>query len=149
MCFLSGSSLVFAQQDSAAGAIGSAKQQLVVSYDAAAEAERAGANVTSLTFALNEAGVLLSKAKLAYSKSDFSASGDFAVQSRERLSGFVDEAAELKTAGELMRDTDFLINVVGSTMGTFIVVVVGIRVWFFLKRRYGQAEEQGNAVPRV
>jgi len=149
LCLLSGSSLVFAQQDSAAGAIGSAKQQLVVCYEAAAEAERAGGNVTSLTAALNEAGVLLSKAELAYSKSDFGAAGDFAVQSRERLNGFVDEAAELKAAGEQMRNMDFLINIVGSIVGTFVVIGAGIGVWVFLKRRYGQAGEQANEIPRI
>jgi hypothetical protein len=147
-CSLSSSRLVYAQQDTAAGAIASAKQQIVVCYGAAAEAERAGGNVTVLAVALDEAGVLLSKAELAYSMGDFGAASGFAVQCRERLSGFVAEAAGLKAAGELMRDNDFLFNVVGSTVGTFVVVLVGIRVWFFLKRRYGR-EELATEVPRV
>ena len=149
MCLLSGSRLVYAQQDVAAEAIDSAKQQIVVCYQTAREAERAGGNVTSLTVSLNEAGALLSKAELAYSKSDFSSAGDFAVQSRERLSGFVDEAAGLKAAGEQMRNMDFLINIVGSIVGTFVVIGAGVGVWVFLKRRSGQEGEQANAVTRV
>ena len=149
MFLLPGTRLVYAQQNAAADAIASAKQEIVICYEAAAQAERSDGDVTSLTVALNEAGALLSKAELAYSKSDFSAAGDFAIQSRERLGGFVDEAAALKAAGEQMRNMDFLINIVGSIVGTFVVIGAGIGVWIFLKRRYGRAEEQANEVPRI
>jgi len=51
---------VLAQGD-AAGAIASAKQQIIVCYDSARQAEAAGANISSLTSVLNDAGQLLSR----------------------------------------------------------------------------------------
>jgi hypothetical protein len=57
--------VVLAEQDTAASAIASAKQQVVTCYVAVKEAEAAGANVSSLTFALTDAGALLSQSELA------------------------------------------------------------------------------------
>lgn len=59
------SSLVLADQTDAAVAITSAKEQVVTCYQAAKDAEGAGANITSLTATLNDAGALLSQAELA------------------------------------------------------------------------------------
>ena len=130
-------SLAFAQTDS----INSAKQQIVTCYNAAKEAEAAGANTTSLTFILNEAGILLSQAELANTRGDFETANNLATQSRERLANFVSEANALKETAIQQGNTAFLVNVVGSIAGTFVVIGVGIAVWFFLKKKYPETGE--------
>jgi len=132
-----------AGQNEAATAIATAKQQIVTCYQAAAGAETAGANITSLTSILNEAGMLLSNAELAYSKGDFNAARDQAVQSQTRLSNFVSEANALSEIAGQQRNLDFIINVVGSTVGTLVILGAAVAVWFFLKKRFvTRGEEQ-------
>jgi hypothetical protein len=145
---LAGCGLVHAED--AAGAIALAKQQIALCYQATAEAERVGGNVTSLENALNDDGVLLSKAELVYSAGDFGAAGRYATQCSNSLNEVMDEAARIKTAGESARTMDFLVNI-GSTVGTFVVIGAAAGVWFYLKRRYGEVEteEQVVAVARI
>jgi hypothetical protein len=133
-------SLVLADQTDAAAAITSAKERIVTCYQAAREAEGAGANITSLVAILNDAGTLLSRAELAYSTNDFDAASNFAVQSREGLGNFVSEANALKETAIQQGNRDFMINVVGSAVGAIAVVVGGFAVWNFLKRKYDRVE---------
>jgi hypothetical protein len=133
--------LAVAQQSDAATAIASTKNQFVTCLQAAEDAEAAGANVTSLLNTLTEAGLLLSRAELAYSKNDFGTARSLAVQSQDELSGFVSEASSLKEAAVQQRNMDFLINVVGSTVATFAVIGVGAGVWYVLGRKRGESGE--------
>lgn len=133
------SPIVWADQSGASNAISSAKNQLVSCYEAAREAEAAGANITSLAVVLNDAGLLLSQAEFAFSVGDYGAAQDYAVQSQGRLADFVSDANVLKVAGEGERNQDFLINVVGSAGGTVAVLVGSFALWSFLKKKY-QAE---------
>jgi hypothetical protein len=132
-------SLVLAAQTDAAAAIASAKEQIVTCYQAARDAEGAGANITSLTVILNDAGSLLSQAELAYSMNDSDAARDFAVQSLDKLGNFVSEANALKDTAMQQRSQDFMINVVGSIVGTFAVLGAGAATWSFLRKRYKQS----------
>lgn len=136
-------SLVWAQSDAAA-AIASAKEQIVTCYQAVKEAEAAGANVTSLTTVLNDAGALLSRAESAYAARDFNAARSFAVQSREKLANCVSEANALKTTATQQQNQDFMINVVGSTVGAFAVLGAGAAIWFFFRKRYAQSGVSAN-----
>lgn len=142
-------SLVVAAQPDVAAAIASAKEQIVTCYQAARDAEAAGANITSLTAVLNDAGALLSRAELAYSMNDFDAARDFAVQSQGRLDGFVSEANALKETAAQQRTLDFWVNMVGSIVGTFAVLGGAVVVWFFLKRRYKAGGARGSESSRV
>jgi len=128
--------LVRADQTDAAAAIASAKEQILICYQAAKEAEGAGANITALVAVLNDAGTLLSRAEFAYSVSDFGTARDLAIQSQSTLGDFVPEANTLKETATQQRNQDFLINVVGSIIGTFAVLGAGIAAWIFLKRKY-------------
>jgi triphosphoribosyl-dephospho-CoA synthetase len=132
-------SLVLAAQTDATTAISSAKEQIITCYQAVRDAEGAGANITSLTAILNDAGVLLSRAELAYSMNNFDAARDFAVQSREGLADCISEANALKETAVQQRSQDFMVNVVGSVVGTFVVLGASAAVWFFLRRRYEQS----------
>jgi len=128
--------LARADQTDAAAAIASAKEQILICYQAAKEAEGAGANITALVAVLNDAGTLLSRAEFAYSVSDFGTARDLAIQSQSTLGDFVPEANTLKETATQQRNQDFLINVVGSIIGTFAVLGAGIAAWIFLKRKY-------------
>lgn len=127
--------LAHADQTAAAAALSSAKAQIATCYRAAEEAESAGANITTLVAVLNDAGHLLSRAEYAYSISDFDSAQNFAVQTQTLLSNFVAEANVLKESAVAQRNQDFLVNIVGSTAGTFAVLGVGSVVWIALKRR--------------
>jgi len=116
-------------------AISDADGQVVVCYRAVADAERAGANVSSLLEVLNEAGWLLSRAKLAYSQGDFDSAVVYANECLFMLDGFVDEAEGLRRSAEAAAHWDFMVNFVGSAVGAICVVVCGYALWVFLKRR--------------
>jgi hypothetical protein len=136
-------------QTGAVTAISSAKNTLLTCYNAAKEAEAAGVNITVLTATLNEAGLLLSQAEAAYAASDFDAAFNLATQSQNRLSNLVGEANALKETATQQRDQDFLVNVVGSVIGTFAVIVAGSLAWLFLKRKYKTTEVDASESPRV
>ena len=128
--------VVLAEQDDAASAIASAKQQVATCYVSVREAEAAGANILSLTFALSDAGALLSQSELAYSKSDYSAAQSLASQCSQKLSGLISESNSLRNNAIGARDFNFLASVTVSVVGTFIVILLGFVAWRFLVKRY-------------
>jgi uncharacterized membrane protein len=111
-----------------------------VCYEAVVEADRVGANTTELSAALDEAGMLSSKARLAYEKGDFESAQEFARLSQERLEGLDVEADALAKSGGQQRSLDFIINVVGSLVGAVVVIIGSVGVWVFLNRKYGGEE---------
>jgi hypothetical protein len=128
---------VFAVDEADAGsAIAVAEDGIVVCYRAVAGADEAGANVTGLLLTTNEAGDLLSRAKLAYKMGDFDSAVSFAVQSQEKLNGLEAKADVLRENAMQQGHWDFMVNVVGSIVGAVVVVCGGFVVWFLLKRRY-------------
>ena len=128
-------------QGQAASALAAAEQSVNSAYQAVFNAEESGANVSSLLVRLNEAGWLLSRAQLAYNSENFSSSQQLANQSQEELNGFVADANALKETAMRERYLDFMVNVVGSTVGAVGVVCASFFVWFLLKRKY---EKAGN-----
>jgi hypothetical protein len=131
---------VFAESSDADSAIASAKQQIVICYNAVKAAEAAGANITSMTSLLNEAGALLSESELAYSKNDFATAKNLAVQSSQSLINFVSQANALQASAAQQRSFDFWVNVVGSIIGAIGVIVAGLIVFRYVGKRYVQVE---------
>ena len=122
----------------ARSAIAAVEERIVVCYQAVADADGAGANVTALLAVLDEAGLLLSRANL-YRMKNSSLAFDFAVQSQEKLNGLEAEAGVLRENAMQQGYWDFMVNVVGSIVGTVVVVCGGFVVWFLLKIRYEKA----------
>jgi hypothetical protein len=122
-------------QDEAESAIQYAEDAVLDCYKAVFEAEKAGANVSSLLRVLNEAGWLLSKAGVAYNSGDFNLAHEYATNCSQMLDGLVGEANSLKLEAENARRMDFLVNYVGSSVGAVAIVVGGYAFWVFLKRR--------------
>jgi uncharacterized membrane protein len=131
---------VSAEQEGASTAIYSAKNTIEKCYEVAKEAEAACANITGIIATLNEAGELLSQAELAYAASDFDAARNLAVQSQNTLNNFIGEANTLKETALQQQNQDFLIDVLGSIIGTFAVIFAGGVVWLLLKKKYKTTE---------
>lgn len=127
---------VWAEQAGVSTAISSAQTTILDCYNAARVAEAAGANITVLIGTLNEAGSLLSQAELAYATNDFDTAYDLAAQSQNTLSGFVAEANALRATALQQQNREFLVNVVGSVIGTFVVIATGFAAWLLLKKKY-------------
>ncbi len=134
---------VYADQSSAQAEINSAKLKLVGCFAASKAAESAGANISQLTNALNGAGLLYSHAELAYSNGDFDAAQNFATQSQSVLSTFVSTANSLQATATQQRNQDFMLNFVGSIVGTVAVIVGCVAIWILLKRKYGKDGAEG------
>jgi len=140
---------VWASQADAATAISSAKSTILNGYNAAKQAEAAGANITVLVGTLNEAGSLLSQAELAYAANDFDTALNLAVQSQNSLNSFIAEANTSQETAMQQQNQDFLINVVFSTIGTFAVIIAGFAAWLFLKKKYETTEAHVSESPKV
>ena len=115
-----------------------ADQTIKDCYLAAAAADKAGGNVSGMLSVLQDAGMLLSKADLAFGKGDFDSAYNLAVQSKASLDGFIAETNSVKDKAEHSGFMDFMINIVGSLAGSVAVVVGSFAVWFWLNRRYAK-----------
>lgn len=132
-------SCVFAVDDDgemdARTAIANSENEVLSCYRVVADASKAGADVADLLNILNEAGMLLSRAKLAYAMGDFGSAVSFANQSMLKLNGFIADAEVLKETALQQGYLDFMINVVGSAIGAVAVICGGFAIWFLLKKR--------------
>jgi hypothetical protein len=119
----------------ARSAVAEASQRVNACYSSAADAAKAGANVTGLLGTLDDAGVFLSRAELALRRGEFDSAATLAHLCEEMLVGFEDGAVSLKDSAVRVGFLDFAFGVVGSAVGSVAVVAVGVGVWFYLKRR--------------
>jgi hypothetical protein len=132
-----------ATADEAQAAIDGVQAQIITCYGAVAEVESAGGNVTELAGVLNEAGALLSQARVAFENGEFDVAVEFSSNCTGMLVGFIDRAVTLRDSAAHERSLDFMVNVVGSTVGAVAVVVAGWVLWIYLKRKCGKV---GGAV---
>jgi len=132
---LAPAALADANKDQAASALASAQDSVASAYQAVSRVEEARANVSSLLIRLNEAGSFLARAQLAYQSGNYNSTMEFAAQSQQKLNGFLADVDSLREAAIQEHYVDFMINVVGSTIGSMIVVCLSFLVWSFLKRR--------------
>jgi hypothetical protein len=124
-------------QADAQSAITAAQSELIVGYEAVANASNAGANVTGLIQVLDQVGGNLTLADLAYKNGDNASAQTYANQSLNLLvqSNIIARADALKSSASEARFWSFMINVVGSSVGAVAVVACGFLVWGFLKRK--------------
>jgi hypothetical protein len=125
-----------ATESDARAAVTEAQKRISVCYDAAADAAKAGGNVTSLLSTLNDAGNSLSKAELALGQGDFNSANALALESEGKLNGFENAASGLKESAVKAGNWDFEVNVVGSSVGSVVVLALGFVVWRLLRRKY-------------
>ncbi len=123
-------------------AFSSEQNTLNTCFEAAKQAEAAGANITSLQDTLNTAGALLTKAQYAQSQGDSASANNYAQQAQSQLDGFVEQANALRDTASQQTQASFLINVVASIAGTVAVIVGSIAVWVIQKRKNSVKGEQ-------
>jgi hypothetical protein len=131
---------VFADAKSAASDITQAEKTIIECYDATRAAERAGASITDLLIVLNEAGMLLSDANFAYNKGDYDSASSLAVESREKLDGFITQANALAETAMQENSRDFMMNVVWSLVTALGIICVGAIVWIASTRKQTNTE---------
>jgi uncharacterized membrane protein len=132
-------SRVFAvSSDDAQAAINSAESKVISVYKSVLEAEKAGANVSSLLVKLNNGSALLSKAQMQYRIGNFSEAVNFANQCYDSLSGIETEADDLRDSAVMLRKQGMLISAVGSTLAISAVLYVSIFGWRFFKEKYSK-----------
>jgi hypothetical protein len=123
-------------RDDARLAIASVDAEIVRCYDAVAVAERAGGNVSGLCAKLSEAGMFLSRARLAYTADNFDSVVNLANKSRVRLRGVIEEADVVRTSAKQASFWN-LAYLIGSFGGSVGVIVCGFGLWFLLNRKHG------------
>lgn len=123
-------------KEEAEKSVNAAHNTIIKCYEAAAEAQKAGANVTSLLNELNKAGQEYSKAVLAYNNKNYSLAAELAYKSESILENFVEKANQLKVEAIEHNHRDFMINFVGSGVGSVLIIVVSLGIWTLLKRKY-------------
>ena len=129
--------------DEAWAAVDGAQAQIITCYGTVAQAESAGGNVTELARVLNEAGVLLSQARVAFESGEYDLTVELSSNCTGMLVEFTDRAVTLRDSAARELSLDFMVNIVGSVAGTVAVIFAGWVLWVYLKRKYGQA---GSAV---
>lgn len=122
-------------RDEAKSAIETAESEVLSCYKAAFEAEKAGANIDVLLNTINEAVWFLSKAKLAYNYGDYDSAFNNATECLSKLENFEGQADNLRLEAEQAGYLDFMVNFVGSAVGSIAIIVSGYVVWLFLKKR--------------
>jgi len=123
-------------------AINAAQRLIIKCYEAALRAEEAGANITGLLEILNDAAWHLSKATIEYKNKNFNAAIELTDKIKNELEGFVSDAEELRDKASKESYWDFMINIVGSSVGAATVIFVSLAVWVWLsKKRSNQKED--------
>jgi hypothetical protein len=102
-------------------------------------ATKAGANASALLSVLDDAGSMLFKAQVAFASGNFDSANDSARQSIQKLDGFEAQALGLQNAAARAGYSNFMFKVVGSMVGTVIVLVGSFVVWSWLKTRQKKA----------
>lgn len=122
--------------DEASSSVPEADVAVRQAFQATLNAERAGANVSGLMLRLNEAGVILGEAEIAFGNGDSSgAAGNASLCIG--IAGSVKSDADVLKASALdeaqaVFQTSLIVSVVG--IATFVVVLV--LVWRWFKRGY-------------
>ena len=133
---IDGSSTVLADVGAEAeNAINVAHATIIECYEAAAKAQEAGANITRLLDELNMAGEIYSKAVLAYRSGDYDLAIDLAGECSSMLENFVSKANDLREEAAERSRWDFMVNFVGSIVGSVSVIAVSFSLWTLFKRK--------------
>ena len=126
-------------EDEADLALASADGAVVSAYHSVLEAEEAGANVSDLLVRLNESGLFLTQARIAYWMDDFDETVNFAASSRSIGIKVQDEAVRLKSAALIERVQLIILTVAVSGVSISLIASGSFWVWRALGRRYGQS----------
>jgi len=122
---------------------------LASAYEAVAEVERAGANVSELLVKLEIAGNLLAQAYNAFRLGDYEDAYLYAINASNTVGGVVSEASSLKLKNENAYSERLFLTVAMSSAGLSVLFVLSLFGWRFLKNKYvdrilGMKPERGE-----
>jgi len=129
--------------DEAQRIISDAEAKVTACYRALVNAEKDGANITELTGFLNEAGWLLSKAKLAYINGDYEHAIKYAGECLLITESIMDKTEVLRRKAREIKEQDFMLNYIGSGVGALCIIIGGYATWLYLTRR---EKNRGNVI---
>lgn len=124
--------------DSAIAAIDRARSSLIDAYISVLEAEKEGADVTSLTRRLTEAGSDLTNACLFYETGSYDAAVTLADSSYEAGQKVEIEAADLKAVTHVNAKILFSFQMLGYVGTLAVIVFVAVLGWRTFRERYYQ-----------
>ncbi|MCJ7424787.1 hypothetical protein MUP01_11045 [Candidatus Bathyarchaeota archaeon] len=122
--------------DDASGSVGNADVAVRLAFDATLDAERAGANVSSLIVRLNEAGEALAEAEIALGDGNSSEAFSKAAQCVGIAESVKSDAEVLRVSALDEAQTEFWTYLVFSVVGVAVFVVALVLVWHWFKRGY-------------
>jgi hypothetical protein len=120
----------------AADAIRQAGHDLDVAFISVAEAEGAGANVSVFLDKLNQAGVFLSDANLAFRDGDYESSFYHALVCSAKIEGVAHDALSFKINAEIAHRTVLFWTAYISSIGVGLFFVLAFFGWRFLNKWY-------------
>ena len=127
---------VFAQSDSAKSQLQNAANAFAQAFAAVSDAQKAGANVTSLVNQLNSAGSSLSQADMSYARGDFNGTIAAAAATILATQSIVPQAQNLKSSAQASGHDAALSSVAFSIIGVAVFLTVLFLVWRYVKNSY-------------
>lgn len=116
--------------------ISEAEQSMAEAYEAVLDAERVGANVSSLLVRLNDGAGLLSEAHMAFEVGDFEEAVRFAELSSEVAWEVGGEAEWLEVEANTVGVSRSRWFILASFLGVSFVIVANLLGYEYFKRRY-------------
>jgi uncharacterized protein YfcZ (UPF0381/DUF406 family) len=113
-----------------------AEQTIAAGFEAALDAEQAGANVSSLLAKLNEGADYLSAARMAFEYGNYSEADQLSDLSREVGAQVESEALILRTEASNAAVNKYRLYLVSSAVAIVIVLLATLLGYRFLKKRY-------------
>jgi methionine-rich copper-binding protein CopC len=131
-----GVNYVVAQTDQAGSKLQAANSAFAQAFNAALDAERAGANVTVLLGRLNVAADLLAQAEMSYSNGDADNTADKADSALSIALEVKSDAVSVENAALVAYQNGFWLTVGFSVIGVAVFVFVLFLVWRLVKQSY-------------
>lgn len=132
-----------ANESEAASALADADAEVTMAYMAVLEAEEAGANASRLLVRLNESGVLLARARMAYREAEFEETINLAISTVSIGVEVQAEAVTLKDAALSERMQRVMLTATASVFGIALIVFGVSWIWSQLRKRY-----EDSAIPK-
>jgi len=127
---------VFAQTDQIASYLQADNTAVNQAFSAVLDAEKAGANVTSLQAQLNNVAGNLAQAENSYLSGNYSAAATQADKVLPIAQQVTIHAQEAKQAATVSRQDVFWSTIAFTVIGSIVFVLVLFLVWRWFKRRY-------------
>ncbi|MHA2131264.1 MAG: hypothetical protein ACW99L_14960, partial [Promethearchaeota archaeon] len=97
-----------------------------------------GVDVSRLAEKLDIAGYFLSKAYLALRNSDYEISISYAMDCIDSVEEFETEAELLEINANSAKNDNFILTILGSSIGLFLLLIIGFFGWKLLKKHYSR-----------